>query len=135
MQCKSTKEIWDNIQNIYEGDGIVKKEKQQTHRGHFAILKMMEDDNNAVYFIRVDEVVNTIEGIGEEVLDATIVQKVFRTLTIRFDSNFLILEDRKDVVKFKMYELHGILIAYEMGIDKENPSKREASFKASKKTK
>ena len=34
-----------------------------------------------------------------------------------------------------MYELHGILIPYEMGIDKENPSKREASFKASKKTK
>jgi len=29
-----------------------------------------------------------------------------------------------------MDELHGILIAYEMMIEQENPSKHEASFKA-----
>ena len=34
-----------------------------------------------------------------------------------------------------MYELHGIILAYEMRIVKENPSKKEATFKASKETK
>jgi hypothetical protein len=34
-----------------------------------------------------------------------------------------------------MDELHGILIAYEMRTGKENPSKKETSFKASKETK
>jgi hypothetical protein len=28
--CKSTKEIWDKLQNIYEGDTKVKEEKLQT---------------------------------------------------------------------------------------------------------
>jgi hypothetical protein len=31
--CKSTKEIWDKLQNIYEGDSKVKVAKFQTYRG------------------------------------------------------------------------------------------------------
>ena len=33
--CKSAKEIWDKLQNIYEGDSKVKEAKLQTYRGHF----------------------------------------------------------------------------------------------------
>jgi len=32
MHCELTKYIWDKIQNIYEGNDKVKKEKIQTHR-------------------------------------------------------------------------------------------------------
>jgi hypothetical protein len=45
--CKSAKEIWDKLQNIYEGDSKVKEEKLQTYRGQFEQLKMKEDDNIA----------------------------------------------------------------------------------------
>jgi hypothetical protein len=31
--CKSAKEIWDKLQNIYEGDSKVKEAKLQTYRG------------------------------------------------------------------------------------------------------
>jgi hypothetical protein len=31
--CKSTKDIWDKLQNIYEGDSKVKETKLQTCRG------------------------------------------------------------------------------------------------------
>jgi hypothetical protein len=31
--CKYTKEIWDKLQNIYEGDSKVKEAKIQTYRG------------------------------------------------------------------------------------------------------
>jgi hypothetical protein len=31
--CKSTKEIWDNLRNIYEGDTKVKEAKLHTYRG------------------------------------------------------------------------------------------------------
>jgi hypothetical protein len=33
--CKSTKEIWEQIQNIYEGDSKVKATKIQTYKGQF----------------------------------------------------------------------------------------------------
>jgi hypothetical protein len=49
--CKSTKEIWDKLRNIYEGDSKVKATKLQTYRGQFEQLKMKEDENIAVYFL------------------------------------------------------------------------------------
>jgi hypothetical protein len=33
--CKSAKEIWDKLQNIYEGDSNFKAAKLQTYRGQF----------------------------------------------------------------------------------------------------
>jgi hypothetical protein len=62
--CKSAKEIWDKLQNIYEGDSKVKAAKLQTYRGQFE-LKMKEDEDIAAYFLRVDETVNAIIGLGE----------------------------------------------------------------------
>jgi hypothetical protein len=42
---KSAKEIWDKIQNIYEGDSKVKATKFQTYIGQFEQLKMQENEN------------------------------------------------------------------------------------------
>jgi hypothetical protein len=43
--CKSSKEIWDKLQNIYEGDSKFKVAKLQTYRGQFEQIKMKEDEN------------------------------------------------------------------------------------------
>ena len=64
--CKYAKEIWDKIRNIYEGDSKVKAAKIQTYRGQFEQLKMKEDEDITAYFLRVDEIVNAIIGLGEE---------------------------------------------------------------------
>ena len=53
---------------------------------------------------------------------------------MRFDSKVLALEERKDLDKLSMDELHGILTTYEMRTKQEKQSKKEATFKASKKT-
>ena len=65
VKCKTTKDIWDNIQLIDEGDTKVKQAKLQTHKGQFENMKMKEEENMAEYLLRVDEVVNTIRGLGE----------------------------------------------------------------------
>jgi hypothetical protein len=49
--CKSSKEIWDKLWNIYEGDSKVKTAKLQTYRGHFEQPKMKEDEDIAAYFL------------------------------------------------------------------------------------
>jgi hypothetical protein len=85
MHFSSAKEIWDKLQNIYEGDAKVKAKKLQTYRGQFEQLMMKEDGNVATYFLRVDETVNAIRGLGEEVDESIIVQKVLRSLPMRFD--------------------------------------------------
>jgi hypothetical protein len=51
---------------------------------------------------------------------------------MRYDAKVSTLEDREDLDKLTMDELHGILITYEMRTRKERPSKGETTFKASK---
>jgi hypothetical protein len=48
---KSAKEIWDKLQNIYEGDTKVKEAKLQAYKGQFEQLKMKEDEDIATYFL------------------------------------------------------------------------------------
>jgi hypothetical protein len=49
--CKSAKEIWDKLRNIYEGDTKFKAAKLQTYRCQFKQLKMKEDENITTYFL------------------------------------------------------------------------------------
>jgi hypothetical protein len=135
MHCKTTKDLWDKLQNIYEGDTKVKGAKLQTLRAKFEQLKMKEDEDIAAYFLRVDETMNTIRGLGEEVDESVVIQKVLRSLPIRFDPKISSLEERTYLDSLSMDELHGIFTAYEMRIEQENPVTKEATFKASKKTK
>jgi hypothetical protein len=45
MHCDTTKNIWDKLQNIYEGDAKVKGANIQTYRGKFEQFKMNEDED------------------------------------------------------------------------------------------
>jgi hypothetical protein len=133
--CKSAKEIWDKLRNIYEGDSKVKAAKLQTYRGQFEQLKMKEDEDIATYFLRVDEIVNAIIGLGEEIEESVIVQKVLRYLPMRFNPEISALEERSDLNSISMEKLHGIFTAYELRTEQKNPDVKEAAFKASKRSK
>jgi ribosome-binding factor A len=104
----------DKLQNIYERDSKVKETKLQTYRGQFKQLKMKEDENFATYFLRVDETVNAIIGLGEQIKESIIVQKVLRSLPMRFDPKISALEEKSYLNSINMDELHGIVTTYEM---------------------
>jgi hypothetical protein len=93
---------------------------------------MKEEESIVEYLQRVDEIVNSIRVLGEDLDEKIIVQKVLRSLPMRYDSKVSTLEDRGNLDKLTIDELHGILIAYEMRTGQENPSKGEATFKSSK---
>jgi hypothetical protein len=96
---------------------------------------MKEDENIATYFLRVDETVNAIIGLGEEIKEFVIVQKVLRSLPMRFDPKISTLEERADLDSISMDELHGIFTAYEMRTEQENPDIKEAKFQSIQKVK
>ena len=136
MGCNTAKEVWDKLKNIYEGDPKVKQVKLQRHRAEFENLKMNENEDIATYFLTVDEVVNVIKGLGEELDESLVVQKLLRSLLLKYDVKISAIEETRDLTKMKMDELHGSIIAYEMrtGIGSDHPN-NEVSFKAIKKTK
>jgi hypothetical protein len=96
---------------------------------------MKEYENIVAYFLRVDETINAIIGLGEEIKESIIVQKVLISLPMRFDPKISTLEERSDLNSISMEELHGTFTTYEMRTEQENPDIKEATFKASKKSK
>jgi hypothetical protein len=78
---------------------------------------MKEDEDIIAYFLRVDETVNAIIGLGEEIEEYLIVQKVTRSLPMRFNPKISALEERSDLNSINMDELHGIFTTYAMRIE------------------
>jgi hypothetical protein len=136
MGCRTAKEVWNKLKSIYEGDPKVKKVKLQLHREEFENLKMNEKEYIPTYLLTVDEVVNSIRGLGEELDESLVVQKVLRSLLLKYDAKVSVIEETRDLTKMTMDELHGYLIAYEMriGIESDQPN-NEGVFKSIKKTK
>ena len=73
MHCKTTKEIWDKLQTIYEGDSKVQRAKLHTFKTQFESLKMKEEENISKYFERIDEIINATQGLGVEFKEKEIV--------------------------------------------------------------
>jgi hypothetical protein len=132
---ESAKELWDKLKKAYEGDTKVKNAKLQSYRIQFECLKMEESEDITTYFLCIDEVVNTMRGLGETIENGIIVKKVLRSLPARFDPKISSLEERTDIATLLMDELQRILTSYEMRTSNENSSNKEASFKEAKKDK
>ena len=94
MQLKSAKEIWDEIILRYEGDSQVKCVKIQTLRIQYETLKMHSDESIAGYFLHIDKVVNCMKNLGEEIKEVTLVEKILRSLSAKFESKVPTIEEK-----------------------------------------
>jgi hypothetical protein len=63
---------------------------------------MKEDEDIVVCFLQVDEIVNIVRGLGENIEILFIVQKILRSLSMRFDPKILALEERQDLAMLIM---------------------------------
>jgi len=134
LSCKTAKEVWSKLENIYAGDSKVKEVKLQIFRVKFEQLKMREDEDIVAYIQHVDETTNTLEGLVELVETKIVVRKILKTLPTRFNPKVSVLEDRSNLTCLSIDELHGILTPYEMRIEEEDDiSHLETTFAASKK--
>jgi hypothetical protein len=75
---------------------------------------MDEKEDIATYFLRFFEVFNAIRGLDEDINESLVVQKVLRSLILKYDAKVSATEETRDLTKMTMDELHGSLIVYEM---------------------
>lgn len=134
MHLESAKEMWDKLISSYEGNEKVKGVKLQTYRLKFVQLKMHEDELVSKYFLRVEELVNAIRGLGETIDEAPLVQNILRALLDRFNPKISAIEELHDLKTLSSDQLLGTLTTYEMRNSKDKLITREASFKEDKNT-
>ncbi|XP_042486203.1 uncharacterized protein LOC122066468 [Macadamia integrifolia] len=135
--CTTSKDIWDKLKSVHEGDDKIKEAKLQHHRNLFESLKMSGGETTDQFMSKVNEIINSIRGLGEEVKDAVVVKKILRSLPDLYNPKVSAIKESKNLNTMKLDELHGTLIGYEMRMVKPKPKpiENEATFKALKKLK
>jgi hypothetical protein len=134
MHLEIAKAMWDKLISNYEGNEKVKDVKLQTYRLKFEQLKMNEDETFRKYFLRVEELVNAMKGLGEKIEESFLVQKILRSLLDKLNPKISTIKELNDLKTLSIDQLLGTLTAYEMIISKDKSITREASFKADKNT-
>ncbi|XP_019423028.1 PREDICTED: uncharacterized protein LOC109332500 [Lupinus angustifolius] len=110
---KTAKEAWDSLEKSYEGAAKIKKVKLQTIRRKYELLQMEESDTISDYLTKILTLTNQMKACGEEVRDQSVVEKMLRTLTPKYDHIVVAIEESKDLEAYKFEELQSSLEAHE----------------------
>ncbi|XP_043705471.1 uncharacterized protein LOC122655331 [Telopea speciosissima] len=81
---------------------------------------MTEEEDIDSYMVRVNEVVNSIRGVGETLENSVVCQKILRSVLPRYDSKVSVIEEAKDLDIITLDEVHGTLKTYEMRTEKDD---------------
>eukprot|EP00253_Pinus_taeda_P010889 PITA_10889 len=74
--------------------------------------------------------VNQLNIYGEEIKDQTVVEKVLRSLSTKFDVVVAATEEAKDLAPLTIDELMGSLLSHEVRTDRNKDSTLETAFKS-----
>ena len=127
MHLEFEKETWDKLVRSYEGNKKVKDAKLQTYRLKFEQLNMNEDETVSKNFLRIEESVNAMKGLGEKIDEASLVQKKFRSFPEIFNPKVSTIEELSNLETLPIDQLLGTLTTYELRIGKDKYTTREVS--------
>ncbi|GAU26253.1 hypothetical protein TSUD_224440 [Trifolium subterraneum] len=126
----SSKEAWDNLEKAYGGATKVKKVRLQTYKRQFELLQLEEKESVGDFVTRVTKLVNLMKGCGESMNDQSVVEKILRSLTPRFDI-VVAIEESKDLSSTTVEEIQGVLEASEQKSNERlEKSKNEVALQA-----
>jgi len=109
----TTKNIWDSLKQKYQGTTRVKRAQLQTFQKEFEVLHMKTGETVNEYFARTLTVANKMKANGETLRDVAIIEKILRSLTLKFDYVVRSIEEFKDIDTLTTDELQSSLLVHE----------------------
>ncbi|CAL5425341.1 unnamed protein product [Camellia sinensis] len=97
----------------FEGSARVKRSHLQALRREFETLEMKAGEGVSEYFSRVLSVANKMRTHGEQMQDITVVEKILRSLSEKFNYVVCSIEESKDIDQLSIDELQSSLIVHE----------------------
>ncbi|KAJ4718900.1 Retrovirus-related Pol polyprotein from transposon TNT 1-94 [Melia azedarach] len=85
----------------------------QALRGEFETLRMKSGESVSDYFSRTLAVANKMRIHGEKLEDVTIIEKILRSMTVKFNFITCSIEESNDIDELSIDELHSSLIVHE----------------------
>ncbi|KAG6432985.1 hypothetical protein SASPL_104586 [Salvia splendens] len=112
----------------FKGDSKVIVVRLQSLRYDFETLIMKNGESVAYFLSRAMATVSQMRSCEEKIVDQTIVEKVLKSLTPKFDHVVVVIEKSKDLSVFSFEELMGFLQAHESRINRSFEKSNEKAF-------
>jgi gag-polypeptide of LTR copia-type len=107
------KDAWEILRNSVVGAEKVKKVRLQTLRAEFESIVMKEGESIGDYLTRILAVVNQMKSFGEKIEDVRVVEKILRSLNVKFNHVVVTIEESKDIDSIMVDELNESLVTQE----------------------
>ncbi|WKA06410.1 hypothetical protein VitviT2T_024309 [Vitis vinifera] len=124
----TAKEAWTTLKTAFQGSSKVITVKLQSLRRDFETLHMKNGESVQDFLSRVAAIVNQMRSYGEDILDQTVVAKVLRSLTPKFDHVVAAIEESKDLSTYSFDELMGSLQSHEVRLSRTEDKNEEKAF-------
>ncbi|XP_057756290.1 uncharacterized protein LOC130975519 [Arachis stenosperma] len=125
-RCKTAKEIWDKLRLTHEGTKQVRETRIDMLMKEYEMFSMKEDESIDQMFERFSIIINNLDAMGRSYSEETLVRKILRSLTKKWEVKSTAISERNDLIKITYDELRGKLLAYEtthMSQDKDDKKK------------
>lgn len=109
----TSKQIWDAMKQKYRGNAKVKRAQLQALRAQFENLRMQPTESVEGYFSRTLTIANKMRTSGEKMEEITVIEKVLRSMTRKFDHVVCSIEESKDLDVLSIEELMSTLTVHE----------------------
>lgn len=126
--ASTAKQAWTTLKTEYQGSSKVITVKLQSLRRDFETSSMKPSESVQEFLARVSSVVGQMRSYGDQITDETVVAKVLRSLSSKFDHIVAAIEESKDLSKFSFDELMGSLQAHEARINRSVTKDDEKAF-------
>ncbi|XP_050384597.1 retrovirus-related Pol polyprotein from transposon TNT 1-94 [Argentina anserina] len=118
LQKDTAKQIWDSMKKKYEGNARVKCFQLQALRKDFEILELKVGESVTDYYSRVMSVANRMRTHGQQMDDATVVDKILQSLTEKFNYIACSIEESKNIDEMSVDELQSSLLVHEQKLNR-----------------
>ncbi|KAH0683402.1 hypothetical protein KY289_021154 [Solanum tuberosum] len=119
--CKDTsKQIWDSMKKKYQGTAKAKRALLQTLRADFETLQMKMGESISDYFSRTMAIANKMRIHGEKMEDVTIIERILRSMTSKFNYVVCSIEESKDTTELSIDELQSSLLIHEQKMNRQS---------------
>jgi hypothetical protein len=123
-----SKDAWDALHNGYQGNAKVLTIKLQTLRRNFESSMMKEGDSMHDYFSNTLDIVNQIRKFGENLSEQKVVEKILRSMPMKYDHVVAAIEESKDLSVLTVDELFGSLQSHKDRMKRYEENSIENAF-------
>ena len=113
LNKETAKSIWDSMRLKYQGSTKVKRAQLQALRREFELLGMREGEKVNDYFARTLIIANKMRSQGEKLEQSVIIEKILRSMTLKFNYVVCSIEESNDVSSMSIDELQSSLLVHE----------------------